>query len=217
MAKAAEGDTYNFDWLDPDKEVYVLQNRKFRKNGRLYFNGGAAITTSGAFVDSWGMQARAGYFAKEAIGFEFIYSKNQGKENDTARSVRGKRGQGGTIPFRRIVDNYLGAMVMWSPFYSKTNTFNQVIYLDWLFGVGYAKLEETNNVLELDLNNSKKPTTLNHGGLIWNAGAKIFLSRYFDIRLDLTAVHYKAFPGKDQSKKIWYSNWDAAISIGFSL
>jgi hypothetical protein len=29
---SSEGSTYSFDWLDPDKEVYVLQNRKFRKD-----------------------------------------------------------------------------------------------------------------------------------------------------------------------------------------
>ena len=37
---AAEGDTYSFSWLDPDKEVFVLQNRKYRKKGRLHLNAG---------------------------------------------------------------------------------------------------------------------------------------------------------------------------------
>ena len=29
---------YNFKWLDPDKKVYVLQNRKYRKALRPFFS-----------------------------------------------------------------------------------------------------------------------------------------------------------------------------------
>src|SRR5690606_16916020 len=112
---AAEGDTYNFSWLDPDKEVYVLQSRKFRKNGRAYVNAGGGITTSGAFVSAKNIQGRAGYFFKEEWGFEFLYSMNSGSENETAKSVRNE-GSSGSVPFRRIVDKYYGAMIMWSPF-----------------------------------------------------------------------------------------------------
>ena len=37
---AAESDLYNFSWLDKDKEIYVLQNRKFKKVNRFYLSGG---------------------------------------------------------------------------------------------------------------------------------------------------------------------------------
>src|SRR5690554_4309003 len=57
--------TYNFSWLDPDKEVYVLQNRKYRKAGRLHATLGGGITTSGAFVDSTTLQGRVGFFFRE--------------------------------------------------------------------------------------------------------------------------------------------------------
>ncbi len=33
---ASEKNVYDFSWLDQDKEVYVLQNRKFRKKNKLY-------------------------------------------------------------------------------------------------------------------------------------------------------------------------------------
>ena len=110
---AGEGDTYSFTWLDPDKEVYVLQNRKYRKAGKLHLNIGAGVTTSGAFVDATTFQGRAGYFFSEDWGFEAVYSLNNGEENGTAASLRNE-GTAGSVPFRRIVDSYVGGMVLWS-------------------------------------------------------------------------------------------------------
>ena len=219
-ALSLEGDTYSFDWLDPDKEVFVLQNRKYRKRGRLYFNAGGGITTSGAFVKSTALQARVGYFARESLGFEFIYSKNNGKENDTAKSVR-EDGTAGSIPFRRIVDNYMGGMLVWAPFYSKINTFNAVIYADWLLGLGYAKLEESNNedeVLQEGLLDATENSE-SHNGVLWNLGMKIYLTRSLEFRFDMTTVFYQAkqVGGSDSDKKIWYSNWDAIASLGYSF
>ena len=73
------------------------------------------------------MQARFGFFFTEELGVEFLYSKNSGKENDTAQSVRRGPDGSGTIPFRRIIDQYYGAYFLWSPFYAKVNTFNKII------------------------------------------------------------------------------------------
>ena len=85
---SSESDIYDFTWLDPDKEVYVLQNRKFRKSGRLYINAGGGMTTSGAFINASNIQFRGGFFFKEDWGLEGVYSLNSGKENETAKSVR---------------------------------------------------------------------------------------------------------------------------------
>ena len=220
-AFSLEGDTYSFDWLDPDKEVYVLQNRKYRKRGRLYFNAGGGVTTSGAFVDATVLQGRVGYFVRESLGFEFIYSKNNGEENDTAKGVRNEEGIGGSVPFRRIVDNYSGGMLMWSPFYTKINTFNKIIYGDWLIGLGYAKLEEKNNeneVLDQGLR-SGPDSNVSHDGILWNLGMKIYLSRSLEFRVDLTTIFFQADKvGEDNSdKKSWNSNWDAIVSLGYSF
>ena len=215
-----EGNTYSFDWLDPDKEVYVLQNRKYRKKGKLYFNAGGGVTTSGAFVDTTVLQGRIGYFAREALGFEFIYSKNEGKENDTFDRVGNHGGGAGSTAFRRIVENYVGGMLMLAPFYTKINTFNQIIYADWLMGLGYAKLEESNNEEQFVSQLPGAPETkLSHDGILWNLGMKIYLTRGLALRADLTTVFYQAekIGGDDSDKKIWWSNWDATASIGFSF
>ena len=215
---ASEKDIYEFSWLDPDKEVFVLQNRKFRKANHLYVNAGGGITTSGAFVSSTAIQGRVGYFFSEDFGFEGIYSKNSGKENDTAKGVRSSGPQGtGTTPFRRIVDNYAGAMILWSPFYSKINTFNSIVYMDWIFGLGYAQLKEKNNKLAFQSAALASTETLeSHSGIIWELGLKFYLSESLSIRTDLTAVHYNtqniSTPGS-----AYTSNFDATASIGYSF
>lgn len=217
-AIANEKDIYEFSWLDPDKEVYVLQNRKFRKAGHVHVNIGGGITTSGAFVDSTAIQGRAGYFFTEDFGFEGLYSKNSGKENETAKGVRSSGPQGtGTTPFRRIVDNYWGVMALWSPFYSKINTFNSIVYMDWIFGVGYAQLKEKNNKLAFQSAAlASQETVEDHSGVIWEAGLKFYLSESFNIRMDLTAVHYStnniSTPGTSLK-----SNFDATVSLGYSF
>lgn len=216
QAFASEKDIYEFSWLDPDKEVYVLQNRKYRKAGHLHANVGGGITTSGAFVDATAIQGRVGYFMTEDFGLEGLYSKNSGKENDTATGIRTNSGSGSSTPFRRIVDNYWGVMALWSPFYSKINTFNKIVYMDWIFGVGYSQLKENNNKIDVQTGGIDKIiTSESHSGIIWQAGMKFYLDPSFSIRTDLTAVHYKATSVAGASS--FYSNFDATVSLGYTF
>lgn len=215
---ASEKDIYEFSWLDPDKEVFVLQNRKFRKANRPHINVGGGITTSGAFVDSTTIQGRVGYFFTEDYGFEILYAKNSGKENETAKGVRNSGAGTGSTPFRRIVENYMGAMFLWSPFYSKINTFNKIVYMDWIFGLGYAQLKEHNNKLRFTQGQTADgiETEETHGGVLWSAGLKFYINENFSIRTDLTAVHYSAdnIASDGTSMK---SNFDATASIGYTF
>jgi outer membrane beta-barrel protein len=222
---AGESDTYSFTWLDPDKEVYVLQNRKYRKKGKVHLNLGGGKTLSGAFVDGTTLQGRIGYFFGEEWGFEGVYAKNSGSENVTAESVR-NRGASGSIPFRRIVDKYMGGMILWSPFYSKINTFNKIIYFDWIFGLGYGSMQETNNTDEF-IGAGNDDTTITHNGILWDVGMKFFINESFNLRLDMTVFHYKAdivetvngatnTLNRDAGQE-WYSNWDLAASIGVNF
>lgn len=216
---SGEKDIYEFSWLDPDKEVYVLQNRKFRKKSSFYVTLGGGITTSGAFVDSTAIQGRLGYFFSEEFGAEGIYSKNSGKENETAKGVRTSGGGGtGTTPFRRIVQNYSGAMLLWSPFYSKINTFNSIVYVDWIFGLGYAQLTEKNNkqrFLQGQIAEGVE-TEEKHSGAIWQATMKFYLGESYSIRADLTAIHYSA-DNVATTGSSYKSNFDATVSLGYTF
>ena len=217
----SESSLYNFSWLDQDKEVYVLQNRKFRKVGHFHFFGGLGITVNGKMVDSTSVQARANYFIHEEWGIELLYAMNQGSENEVAKSVRNSGGIG-SIPFRRIVDTYTGGMVLWSPFYGKINTFNSLVYFDLIFGLGLAKLTEENNRTEFESNGaiSGVDNIENHTALLWEIGAMFYLNKTWSVRVDLTALHYKAqtaLSTASENDEEIYSNYDATVSVGLSF
>src|SRR5690606_16951141 len=146
LAIADEKSLYNFSWLDKDKEIYVLQNRKFRKDGKLYVGGTAAYNLSQNFLTAYGGTLRAGYFFSEDWGIEFLYGKNTNSENDTAKGVK----EQGSVPFYRQIDSFMGAMLMWSPFYSKINTFNRIFYFDWMFGAGVGSITTKDNRNKFD-------------------------------------------------------------------
>jgi len=219
-AFASEQSTYNFSWLDPDKEVYVLQNRKYRKVGKFHVMAGYGKTLSGPFVDAYSIQGRAGYFIVEDWGFEFVYAKNSGKENETAQAVRNPGGAG-TNPFRRITNNYMGGMILWSPFYAKVNTFNSILYVDWMLGAGYGQIKETNNrdeVISGGTSNIVKTET--HDGILWGTALKFYYTQMIHVRWDLTGLHYQAIRAKvnDADKsKAWYNNYDMTLSLGVNF
>ncbi len=215
---AAEKDVYEFSWLDPDKEVFVLQNRKYHKSGMMHLNLGYGITTSGAFVDSNAIHGRLGYFFSEDWGFEGLYSKNSGEENDTARSVRANVNSSGQTPFRRIVENYVGAMILWSPFYTKINTFNKIAYMDWIFGLGYGQLTENNNKLKFNSTSldDNIVSTEKHSGIMWTWAMKFYLTENFSVRGDFTGIHYSATEPK-LNKSSMVNHYDATLSFGIGF
>lgn len=205
---SGEESTYEFKWLDADKEVYVLQNRKFRKTRTFHLSAAFGITTSGAFADAIVGQLRAGFFINEDWGVTALYSYNKSDTNDTFESVRVQQ----AVPFVRQVQYYYGAMVLWSPFYAKINTFNTIIYLDWMFGLGIANLTEENNRNELDVTGSTALKTESHVGAMWDVGMRFYLTQTWSMQMNLTAVHYKAEKAlPNATEDDFYNNFDFTI------
>lgn len=187
---ASEKSLYNFSWLDKDKEIYVLQNRKFRKDGKVYIGGTGVRTMNGAFINSMGGTLRAGYFFSEDWGLELVYGKNTGSENETAKAVK----EQGTVPFYRKIDSYMGGMLMWSPFYSKINTFNRIFYFDWMLGGGLASITtlDNRNKFDTSVQGTGKLTSESNVGAIWNSGLRFYITENWSARLDVSGTHYRA-------------------------
>jgi outer membrane beta-barrel protein len=223
LALAAEKSLYDFSWLDKDKEVYVLQNRKFQKVGKFYIGATGAKTLNGAFIDSYGGTARAGYFFKEDWGVELVYGKNSGSENDTAKGVSEQN----TVPFYRKVDMYTGGMVMWSPFYSKINTFNKIFYFDWMLGLGVASIKTLDNRNRF---NTSSPSTIgkltseNNMGALWNTGLRFYINDSWSLRLDFTGLTYSANKTKkpngasvtSKSTQL-FNNYDLGLGLNYAF
>jgi len=219
---ADEKSLYQFSWLDKDKEIYVLQNRKFRKDGKLYLGATGVKTVSGAFVDSYGGTVRGGFFFREDWGLELAYGKNSGSQNDTAKGVR----EQGTVPFYRKIDSFASAMVMWSPFYSKINTFNKVFYFDWMFGAGVASLttQDNRNLFDTKSADKNKLTDESAIGGTWMTGFRFYISEHWSLRVDFQGIHYQADKTKKQQNdtktsksSLLFSNYDLGVGLNYTF
>ena len=167
---AGEGSTYNFSWLDKDKEIHVLQNRKYRKKHNIFIHAGGGFTASGAFTKAWILQGEASFFFHEEFGIEGFYTLTNTEENDVTTFL--KTNYRDLNPFKREAQNYVGGLLLWSPFYSKINTFNIIVYMDWIFGLGYGTINEKH--IPLEENQYQEES---HGGILWSIGAPFLLNR----------------------------------------
>lgn len=221
LVLADEKSLYNFSWLDKDKEIYVLQNRRFRKDGKVYLGVNGAYTMNGAFIDSYGGSVRGGFFFREDWGIELLYGKSTGSENDTAKGVR----EQGTVPFYRKIDTYMGGMLMWSPFYSKINTFNRIFYYDWMLGAGLANITTLDNRNKFEPGSDGGLTSESNMGAIWNTGFRFYINDSWSVRIDFTGLHYQADKtkrvggaGSPTSKSsLMFSNYDLGFGLNYTF
>lgn len=212
---ASEKSVYEFSWLDKDKEIYFLQNRRFRKVGKVYVGADGVKTISGAFVDSYGGTLRGGYFFREDWGIEGVFGKSSGTKNDTAKGVEDQQAKA----FYRKVDSYIGAMAMWSPFYSKINTFNKVFYYDWMFGLGIASVKLLDNRNEFNSVSNSSLTSSSALGAIWNTGLRIYVNDHWSLRVDFTGLYVKPNKSniKDNGNTVTTSSLFSNYDLGFGL
>lgn len=216
-AQGTEKDLYDFLWLDPDKQVYVLQNKVHKKENTFYANIGAGLGLSSTFQDTSLVHGNIGYSLTEEWAIEAFYTNYNNKDNEALENLRRLNG---SIPFIRKVKNNYGAMTRWSPFYGKINTFNKIFYFDWSFGVGLAKLNSESNAA-----NVATPTSANiyksesYTSIVGKTELILHASKNIHINLGVILNNYKA-PGPSingAAKEKIRNNMDALLSVGFSF
>lgn len=214
---AAESNVYDFSWLDQEKEVYVLQNRKFRKKGTLYLGGTYGRSVSGAFVDSSEYNLIAGFFFSEDWGIELSYTGAQGSKNKTYDAVSAQ----GSVAFFRQIETATSAMLMWSPFYSKINTFNKIFYYDWMFGLGFANVSTSDNRKEFSGgSDSNQLVEEDLSGVAWMTALRFYITQHWSARIDFKGTHVNAdsaITGETDTEKRWnnYYNFNVGINYAF--
>lgn len=216
FSHAAEDSVYDFSWLDKDKEVYVLQNRKFRKKGKLTLGGSLGRSTNGAFIDSNELNILASYFVTEDWGLEFAYTNAEGKTNKTHDSVE----ENGSVAYFKKIDTSMSFMLMWSPFYSKINTFNKIFYYDWLFGVGLANISTLNNSNKFVPGpDNDKLESESESAFTWTTGLRFYLSESWSTRLDFKAIHantkVQVTQTDEEERLLSYYNFNIGLNYTF--
>lgn len=215
---AGEKSLYDFLWLDPDKKVYVLQNKLYKKEHTFYGDVGYISNFTSRFQDTRGFTLKTGYYFHEEWGMELYYNQYSNNDNDDWRNVRQING---ADPFVRRFNTTYGAMAVWSPFYGKINTFNQIFYFDWSFGLGMAKINAESNRKTVDDTNLKSSYDKeSYNAVVWKTNVKFHLKENVHLGVEWMQHHYQA-PGPDRNgrkaKESMKTNQDLIISIGFSF
>lgn len=212
---AGEEDLYDFLWLDPDKSVYVLQNKMYPKNKSLYMDlGYLGLNLSSTFQNTNGAQFKVGYFFKEEFAIE-LGLISYSNENNTALS--GVKSVSGVVPFIRRPLSSASIFAIWSPFYGKINTFNQIFYFDWSFGVGTGSYKMESNLKTAELVDEDRFDTEEYTPLQFKTNLKFHLNKSVNIGVEFLNTNYQTNTPKNQNSKSWDLNNDIFFSIGVSF
>lgn len=213
-ARADETDLYDFLWLDPDKKVYVLQNKIHKKTHTFYGSLGYLKTTNSKFQDSKGLRVGAGYYLTEEWSVELLFNNYKNSNNKTYENVTRING---SEPFVRKINSTLGAVINWSPFYGKMNTFNKIFYFDWYIGAGVVKIDAESNINTVANANAQSTFTKEKytGGLL-KTGIRFYIDRKTFAGFEFQSTHYQARSPLTQAKSM-RANSDIIFIIGISF
>jgi outer membrane beta-barrel protein len=214
-ARAGENDLYDFLWLDPDKSVYVLQNKIYPKNKSLYLDLGYVMGLSSDFQDTSGSQLRMGYFFSEEWAIELSHMQYSNFDNSAYDSIKAVSG---TEPFVRRFTRSTSAYLIWSPFYGKINTFNKIYYFDWSFGVGSGEV-----MAESNIDSVRNPASANvfkgerYNPLQLKTSVKFHINKRVHLGMEFINSNYQAGSPKYPSRKEWEQNNDLVFTLGVSF
>jgi outer membrane beta-barrel protein len=212
-------DEYDFSWLDPDKKIYVVQNRKFAKANHFELSTSYGVGMGETYRTQRQWRVRGNFYFSEHWGISAFYFNNYNSTNDTFGQLAAVSS---VIPTVRDTDTYFGGSILWLPFYGKINMFNQIFYIDWHFeaGLGSAGTEID---LNTRANGNSNINTANFVGYHWGSGWKFFIDRHWGARLDFLATYYKANNGLDgtlgssKSSDQTYDNYYLTLGISYTL
>ena len=211
---AGEKSLYDFLWLDPDKKVYVLQNKLYKKEHSFYADVGYLANFTSKFQDTNGVAVRAGYYFHEEWGLEVFYNQYSNSNNDDFRNVQFINE---AEPFVRRLNSTYGAMLIWSPFYGKINTFNQIYYFDWSFGAGVSKINAESNLKTVTQTNvPNNYAKESYTGAVLKTKVKFHLTEHVHLGLEYMNTYYNAPGPKNPKSDKLRTNTDVVFSVGFS-
>ena len=186
--QASEKHLYDFLWLDPDKKVYVLQKKVYKKKRTFYANIGYLSGLDSDYLDVSGFLLGLGYYVNEQWAIELFYHHYINKDNETQGLLKEDEAR----PFIRKFEHKVGGMIRWSPFYGKINTFNKIIYFDWSFGLGGGKLRaKANSHLPESDTKLDKFESESFSALFLKTAFRIYINKRFHVGMEYHRNYYK--------------------------
>jgi outer membrane beta-barrel protein len=220
-ALAAQDDDYNFSWLDPEKKIYVLQNRRYRKAGTPQFYAMGGFSLGDTYRSVIQAQPRLAWWMNEDMGFEVFYSYRSHSPNNVYEALDKATNGGAQSPYIREVRSQFGVLYNWAPWYAKINVFNSVLYFDWYFSIGGGMIGTMIGQRTEATDATKGWRTQNLFAAYLGTGHLFHLSEHWKIRLDVLGHFYLAnvFEGLTgvAPKQAVFSNFTSQVGIGYQL
>lgn len=203
-------DEYNFSWLDPDKKVYVLQNRKYRKKGHLAVFASGGIDLSNPYRTEYEFLPRVDYWFTEQFGLEAFFSYVGNYDNQTLTAL--KNASPTALPYVRETRSFFGGALTWTPWYAKLNFFNKILYFDWyvLAGLGQISSAVDQNTRADKAPNFRIDTNI---GFFYGTGHQYYVTRNFLVRLDLLGMTFQAAGADNQLRST--SSFQFSAGLGW--
>ncbi len=210
----SDKEEYNFNWLDPDKKIFVLQNRKYLKKGHPFLSVLGGVGFSNPYRSTVNLEPRLSYFMSEYWGVDFFYTQIFNSSNSTfqALSVAAPN----TLPFIREIRAQFGGEIYYVPWYAKINVFNSIIYFDWYFGLGAGSVQSFVNTTQTS-GAAANYVQDNLLGIFLSTGHLYHVSESFIVRMDMTTALYSAHINGLTGDSTWYSNINFGLGIGWRL
>ncbi len=212
LANREPDELYQFSWLDPDKKVYVLQNRRYTKTARFQVSALAGVAIGETYRNTFDLDGRAGYFFSERIGIEGFYAKVFNRANNAAHAL--VQASSTALPVIREVRASYGALFVWSPFYAKINIFNTILYFDWTVSGGLGRMQtalDTNTIVGGPAKFIDQDVT----SFIWGTGHQYYFHDHWLVRLDFMSQHYQAPAFGRTGEDTWFSNTTFRAGAGY--
>lgn len=206
-----DSEEYNFSWLDPDKKVYVLQNRKYRKANRLAVFASAGNNLSNPFKTEYIGSVRGAFWLTEQFGIEGFFSFLTNSDNSTLKALKNVNST--ALPFIRENRSYFGGVLSYTPWYAKLNFFNKILYLDWYFNLGLGQLSTAvdRNRLATGTSSYRFEDLMT---VFFGVGQNFYVTKNILVRLDLVGMGYRA-TGADDVTEYTFTNFDFTAGVGF--
>lgn len=212
--KSLAADEYDFNWLDPDKKISVLQNRKYLKALRPEISFLVGPSFNSPYRISLNLDPRASFYFTEWLGIEGFFHYTFSDESATFKALKGTGSD--VMPVVRELRYEFGGMVKFLPWYAKINVFNLILYFDWYFGLGGGAVHNARDV-RAKLTDAAVMVGEDRPAGVFSTGHQYHLGNHFLARLDFTWIFYPAPIYGASGDTTWNSNLGLALGLGFRL
>lgn len=210
----ASDEEYNFNWLDPDKKIYVLQNRRYVKAERPLVSFMPGVGMSSPYRSTYTVDGRIAYYFSEVLGVEAFYSHAFNSENNTYKALA--QASAGVLPVVREIQGKAGIVLQWVPWYAKINVFNEILYFDWYFSAGAGQVMSRVDT-RTNINNAPAYTKQNLVSAFLSTGHLYHLNEMITVRLDFGGAFYQAKLFGTSGESSWNTDYQFGIGMGLRL